>query len=92
MSDNKERLVEQVRMPSIRVLTSTEQIGMDFAKDADEALLGYYQHFHDGSPTAVAIVRELKARGYEPMTIPFTQANGTRAYEAAVFRGGNRVL
>lgn len=65
---------------------------MDFTKDTDETLLGNYQHFHDGSPVAVALVKELRARGYEPKTIPYTMADGSRGYEAAVYKGDTRVL
>lgn len=65
---------------------------MDFTKDTNNILLGYYQHFHDGSPVAVAIVKELRARGYGPKTIPFTMADGSRGYEPAVYKGNIRVL
>lgn len=65
---------------------------MDFTKDTDNALLGLYQIHHSGSPVAVALVKELRARGYEPKTIPYTMANGSRGYEPAVFKGTERVL
>ena len=65
---------------------------MDFTSDTDNQLMGYYQHFHDGSPVAVALVKELRRRGYEPKTIPFTTADGSRGHEAAVYKGNTRML
>lgn len=65
---------------------------MDFTNDTDEQVMCYYQHFHNGSPVAVALVKELRRRGYEPKTIPFTMADGSRNYEAAVYKGNVRVL
>lgn len=65
---------------------------MDFTSDTDNQVMGYYQHFHDGSPVAVAIVKELRRRGYEPKTLPFTMADGSLNYEPAVYKGNIRVL
>lgn len=65
---------------------------MDLTKETNGSLLGLYQHFHDGSALAVAIVKELKARGYEPKVVPFDYADGSRGYEPVAFKGGERVL
>lgn len=65
---------------------------MDLTKETDGSLLGLYQHFHDGSAMAVAVVKELKARGYEPKVVPFTYADGSRGYEPVAFKGAERVL
>ena len=65
---------------------------MDMTKETDEDLLGLYQHFHNGSALAVAIVKELKARGYEPKVVPYNYVDGSRGYEPVVFKGDERVL
>ena len=65
---------------------------MDLTKETNESLLGLYQHFHDGSAMAVAVVKELKARGYEPKCVPFKYADGSRGYAPAVYKGSTRVL
>ena len=65
---------------------------INLAKETNESLLGLYQHFHDGSALAIEIVKELKARGYEPKVVPFYYADGTRSYKPVVFKGTERVL
>lgn len=65
---------------------------MDLTKETNGSLLGMYQHFHNGSAMAVAVVKELKARGYEPKVVPFDYADGTREYEPVCFKGDERVL
>lgn len=65
---------------------------MDFTKETDDGLLGLYQHFHNGSAVAVAVVKELRTRGYEPKTVPYNYADGSRGYEPIVLRNGKRVL
>lgn len=65
---------------------------MDLTKETNGSLLGMYQHFHNGSAMAVAVVKELKARGYEPKVVPFDYADGTRGYEPVCFKGDERVL
>lgn len=65
---------------------------MDLTKETNGRLLELYQHFHDGSAMAVAVVKELKARGYEPKVVPFVYADGSRGYEPVAFKGDERVL
>ena len=65
---------------------------INLANETDGRLLGLYQHFHDGSALAIEIVKELKARGYNPKVVPFDYADGTRTYEPVVFKGTERVL
>lgn len=65
---------------------------INLAKETNGSLLGLYQHFHDGSALAIEIVKELKARGYEPKVVPYNYVDGTRAYAAVVFKGTERVL
>lgn len=65
---------------------------INLAKETNGSLLGLYQHFHDESAFAIEIVKELKARGYDPKVVPFDYADGTRSYEPVVFKGTERVL
>ena len=61
-------------------------------KETNDGLLGLYQHFHDGSAMAVAVVKELRARGYTPRVVPYNYVDGSRGYEPVVFKGDERVL
>lgn len=65
---------------------------MDLTKVTNGGLLGLYELYHDGSEKAKAIVKELKARGYEPKVVPFDYADGSRRYDPVVFKGDERVL
>lgn len=65
---------------------------MDLTKETNDGLLGMYQIFHNDSAMAIAVRKELIARGYEPKCKPYYYADGSRGYEPIVFKDGVQVL
>ena len=65
---------------------------IDFTKETDETLVGWYQLHHGSDSLSRGIHCELIKRGFTIRLSPFAQVGGRMGYEPIVTKGGKKYL